>query len=206
MVRQTHDEAPSQDVVDLLVEQHAMIRELFARVTGADARNRRATFEELARLLAIHETAEEEVVHPLARRLLPGGDGVVRDRLDEEEKAKEMLARLDEMDAESPEFLSLLDELRMAVLTHAQYEERYEFLYLRQQGSPDQLARLVGAVRAAEGRGADPASPRDGERHGKPAGRSGVGAVRPHEGRGQEGSDERDVTHARVRCSSPHAG
>ncbi|MCP2256406.1 Hemerythrin HHE cation binding domain-containing protein [Streptoalloteichus tenebrarius] len=150
MVRQTHDEAPSQDVVDLLVEQHAMIRELFARVTGADARNRRATFEELARLLAIHETAEEEVVHPLARRLLPGGDGVVRDRLDEEEKAKEMLARLDEMDAESPEFLSLLDELRMAVLTHAQYEERYEFLYLRQQGSPDQLARLVGAVRAAE--------------------------------------------------------
>ncbi|SHF16235.1 hemerythrin domain-containing protein [Streptoalloteichus hindustanus] len=149
MVEQS-DEAPAQDVVDLLVEQHALIRDLFAEATGADGRDRRPAFERLVRLLAIHETAEEEVVHPLARRALDGGDGVVEDRLAEEREAKEMLGRLDEMDPESPEFAPLLNQLRDAVLAHAQYEERYEFRYLRQQSTPDQLRRLVTAVRAAE--------------------------------------------------------
>ena len=41
--------------------QHARIEELFLLVTGADADLRRDAFDQLVRLLAVHETAEEEV-------------------------------------------------------------------------------------------------------------------------------------------------
>jgi hypothetical protein len=49
-----------QDVVDLLLEQHEQIRGLLTRLTGAAAGPpKRAMFEDLVRLLAVHETAEE---------------------------------------------------------------------------------------------------------------------------------------------------
>lgn len=43
-------------------------------------------------MLAVHETAEEEVVHPAARRTLAGGNELVDDRLAEESEAKDMLS------------------------------------------------------------------------------------------------------------------
>jgi hypothetical protein len=45
-------------------------------------------------MLAVHETAEEEVVHPLSRGLVDGGDAMVDDRLADERQAKEMLVAL----------------------------------------------------------------------------------------------------------------
>lgn len=50
------------------------IEELFLLVTGGDGDVRRDAFDDLVVLLSIHETAEEEVIHPLAREL-PGGGG-----------------------------------------------------------------------------------------------------------------------------------
>ncbi|WP_306470619.1 hemerythrin domain-containing protein [Actinomadura litoris] len=106
-------------------------------------------FQRLVRLLAVHETAEEEIVHPMARRL-PGGDGIVDDRLAEEREAKELLAELDGMDTGEPGFLKSIDRLRVDVLTHARAEERYEFDRLKDQFSPAQLKGFAAAVRAAE--------------------------------------------------------
>ncbi|MEU9021279.1 hemerythrin domain-containing protein [Actinomadura sp. NPDC048394] len=139
----------TEDVVDLLRAQHARIRDLFDEVMHPDGRSREDAFAELVRLLAVHETAEEEIVHPVARRL-PGGDGIVDDRLAEEREAKELLAELEGMDTGDPRFLKSLDRLRMDVLTHARAEERYEFDRLRGQFSPTQLKGFAAAVRAAE--------------------------------------------------------
>ena len=91
------DARTSEDVVDLLRAQHARIRDLFDEVMHSDGREREDAFRQLVRLLAIHETAEEEIIHPAARRL-PGGDGIVDDRLAEEREAKELLSELDGMD------------------------------------------------------------------------------------------------------------
>ena len=140
---------PDGDVVALLIAQHSLIRDLFAEVKHAPEATRREAFTRLVRLLAVHETAEEEVVHPLAR-LQPGGSGVVDDRLDEENQAKQLLQRLEEIGPEGAEFEQLLDELRTAVLEHARAEERYEFIQLRQRTSPERLRTLAVAVRAAE--------------------------------------------------------
>jgi len=80
------------DAVDLLLTQHARIEDLFTLVAGSTGDQKRDAFEDLVRLLAVHETAEEEVVHPLSRRFADAGDALVDDRLDEERQAKEMLA------------------------------------------------------------------------------------------------------------------
>lgn len=139
----------TEDVVDLLRAQHGRIRDLFDEVMHSEGEERERSFRELVKLLAIHETAEEEIVHPMARRL-PGGDGIVDDRLAEEREAKELLSELDGMDLDDPRFMKSLDKLRMDVLTHARAEERYEFDRLKVEFSPAQLKGFAAAVRAAE--------------------------------------------------------
>ncbi len=138
------------DVVDLLLAQHARIEELFLLVSGGKGETRKEAFDDLVRLLAVHETAEEEVVHPLGRTLPGTGGDEIDERLAEERQAKEMLRALieDGVDAEGFDAGILL--LRDAVLQHARYEERYEFPRLRQHVPADRLRALAGAVRAAE--------------------------------------------------------
>jgi hemerythrin superfamily protein len=141
---------PDSDVVDLLIHQHSLIRDLFDEVERRIGPEREEAFTRLVRLLAVHETAEEEIIHPLARRSLPGGEEIVDDRLKEERNAKEMLARLEDMDRQTPRFLTELDKLRIAVLTHARAEERYEFHRIRDELNEAQRRGLAAAVKLAE--------------------------------------------------------
>jgi hemerythrin superfamily protein len=138
------------DVVALLRAQHARIRHLFEEVaTGAGSAFRQERFEELRTLLAVHETAEELVVHPQARHG-EGGDAVVDERLREEHDAKEMLQALDGMKVTDPDFGPRLAELRTAVLDHAAGEERDEFPLLLATSDEKLRARMARAVTAAE--------------------------------------------------------
>ncbi|GHB54567.1 hemerythrin [Streptomyces viridiviolaceus] len=144
------DQAQDTDVVALLMRQHGDIRNLFDEVEAATGEERRDAFRRLVRLLAVHETAEEEVVHPFARRGFEGGEQVVEDRLAEERAAKETLAALDEMDTDDPEFMPQLMQLRTDVQEHARAEERYEFTHIRRSTDATALAAMAKAVKAAE--------------------------------------------------------
>ncbi len=139
------------DVVDVLIEQHSLIRDLFDEVKVAQGEAQQEAFHRLRRMLAVHETAEEEVVHPVARRTLAGGnDGLVDDRLAEENEAKQLLGQLEDLQPGESNFRELLDELRLAVLAHARSEERYEFIPLREKADPATLRSMAAAVKAAE--------------------------------------------------------
>jgi len=148
------------DVIDLLVDQHAQIRQLFMQTLMSEGEERKEFFGQLVRMLAVHETAEEEVIHPMARKTLPNGDALIDDRLEEERKAKELLATLEKMDTDDPNFMSMLDRLRMAVLTHARAEERYEFPQLRDRLGASGMRTMLSAVKAAEATA--PTHPRPG--------------------------------------------
>lgn len=132
------------------MRQHGDIRNLFDEVEATTGDERRDAFRRLVRLLAVHETAEEEVVHPFVRRAVPGGEQVVEDRLTEEREAKETLAALDEMDTDDPKFLPQLMQLRTDVQMHARAEERYEFTHIRRSTDATDLAAMAKAIRAAE--------------------------------------------------------
>ncbi|MET9324855.1 hemerythrin domain-containing protein [Streptomyces sp. NPDC003038] len=144
------DQAPDTDVVALLMRQHGDIRNLFDEVEAASGDERRDAFHRLVRLLAVHETAEEEVIHPFARRTLQAGAEVVEDRLAEEKAAKETLAALEDLDTDDPTFMPRFKKLRTDVQEHARAEERYEFIHIRRSTDGTRLAAMAKAVKAAE--------------------------------------------------------
>jgi hemerythrin superfamily protein len=138
------------DVVAFLHEQHRQIEAAFAHVTAARGEERRTVFLALRRLLAVHETAEEEIVHPAARQNLPDGEIVVAARLQEENEAKRMLSELEDLDVDAPEFGRRLALLRSSVLQHARAEEQNEFSRLADVLDQSRLESMRKAVDFAE--------------------------------------------------------
>jgi hypothetical protein len=141
----------THDVVEFLKGQHNQIKDMFDDVFYAsEPKAREKAFVDLRQLLAVHETAEEMMVHPRARGELDGGDAIVDARLQEEHEAKQQLSQLEGMDVDSQEFLDALKVFRDAVVEHAEREELEEFGQLQRELSPDELKRMASAVRAAE--------------------------------------------------------
>ena len=141
----------TDDVVEFLRGQHNQIKDMFDDVLHAsESKAREKAFVELRQLLAVHETAEEMVVHPRARRDIQGGDIIVDARLQEEHDAKEQLAALEDMDINSQEFLDALILFKAVVIDHAEREETEEFNKLQRDLEPDDLKRMVAAVLAAQ--------------------------------------------------------
>ncbi|MEC3919004.1 hemerythrin domain-containing protein [Nocardia sp. CDC160] len=139
----------STDVVDLLLAQHGQIKNTLELVRTSTGSEKQRFFDELVRLLAVHESAEEEVVHPAARRHSVA-DEIVESRLHEEEEAKHVLAQLAEMGVGHAEFDTKFREFAEKVVEHAELEEKEEFGQLITQASPEERMRLAGVVRFAE--------------------------------------------------------
>ena len=141
----------TDDVVKFLKGQHNLIKDMFEEVFSAsDPKAREKAFVELRQLLAVHETAEEMVVHPRARQEIADGDEIVDARLHEEHEAKEQLSKLESMDVSSKEFIDELTKFRDAVIDHAEHEENEEFNKLQHKLDSDERERLAKAVQAAE--------------------------------------------------------
>jgi hypothetical protein len=123
---------------------------MFAETLAASGKAREKAFVELRRLLAVHETAEEEVVHPRAKRKISNGTAVVDKRLHEEHEAKTVLQKLEKLDVDSEEFTRELTKLRDAVVEHAEHEEQDEFARLGEELSSEELERMGRAAKLAE--------------------------------------------------------
>ncbi|WP_117209598.1 hemerythrin domain-containing protein [Allorhizocola rhizosphaerae] len=136
-----------QDVVELLLQQHQQIKDMFARLERAGGAERERLFHYLVRFLAVHESAEEMVVHPAAR---DSDERVVQQRLGEENEAKHALAKLYDMGVDHPQFATRLSMVGASVIQHAEREEAEEFPLLLRDNSPEKLQRMAAMVRAAE--------------------------------------------------------
>ena len=143
------------DVVDLLTDQHRQIRRAFRKAAMPGSSRPRA-FNELVRLLAVHEAGEEAHVHPLVRHAMPGGKAMAAARRQEEKQAKKLLTTLWKAEPKSSGFpgyakyLGMLLALRRAVLAHAAREERDEFTALRQAVGSPRRRLLSWEVRATQ--------------------------------------------------------
>jgi hemerythrin superfamily protein len=138
------------DVITFLKSQHEDIKGLLERVEASKGPDRTQAFLALRKMLAVHETAEEEIVHPAARHAVPGGDTIVQARLQEENEAKKALAELEKLDADSQEFESKFHVFKGAVIAHAGAEEREEFDRLASRLDAARLERMRKAAQLAE--------------------------------------------------------
>lgn len=148
-VQSSTDVPPTGDVVDLLEAQHRDVRQLFDQLEGGGA-ERAETFECLVRLLAVHETAEEEVVYPALRSVGPDGDRIADARTSEEGQAKYALSELESLGVGAQEFSEKLAAFRLHVMEHAASEEREVFPVLRRSLEDDTRRAMRTALEAAE--------------------------------------------------------
>lgn len=139
---------PEGDVVRILLEQHARIRELFEDVTAADGEHKAQAFDELRALLAVHETAEELVLRPVTKKT--GGDAVAEARNEEESEANDVLKELEEMDVDSANFDAKLAAFQKSVDEHAEAEENDEFPHILRSCDDEERRTMGKHILAAE--------------------------------------------------------
>lgn len=141
-------ELPEGDVIRILFEQHAQIRDLFTQVKAARGESRQKVFDDLRSLLAVHETAEEMILRPVTGKV--GGAEVADARNQEEAEANEVLAELEKLDVTSVDFDTRLVAFEKSVDDHAESEEHEEFPLVLENCSEDERQKLGTRMRAAE--------------------------------------------------------
>jgi hemerythrin superfamily protein len=132
----------ADDVVAFIKAQHDTIRLLFEAVLELQGDERERVFHQLRRLLAVHETAEEQIIHPAVRKTLERGDAIAAERLAEEHEAKEALSALEGLDPASTRFENALRALQLDVVRHADAEENLELDGLSLELDGEQLVRM----------------------------------------------------------------
>jgi hemerythrin-like domain-containing protein len=130
---------PEDDVIAVLLQQHARIRELFAQVQAASGEFKTHTFDDLRAFLASHEAAEEMVVRPATRGI---AEAVAEARNEEEKEASKVLAELEDLDVDSTVFDSKLAAFEQAVSRHAEQEETQEFPLIRQAKNSEERIKM----------------------------------------------------------------
>jgi hemerythrin superfamily protein len=142
------------DVIAVLAADHEAFREGFSQLRRTwEVRARRVRFEELARELARHETAEEEAVYPVLAQLGEEGKQVREAMLDEERFGNKLIAqalRISLFRPGSRHFRHLVEEIGDTVERHAAHEEELVFPLLRRTQDQAKLEMMAGWVKNAK--------------------------------------------------------
>ncbi len=141
-----------EDVVELLLARHREAEQLmdeWERSTTVPE-VRADAIRQLRRRLSIHESVEEQLVHPLVRRQLPDGHRLVVEVLAQEQEAKELLAAIEDAQPGSDDHEELVRRLFEGVRRHAHTEETMVFPALRLHLGPRERMRLGAMVERAE--------------------------------------------------------
>jgi hemerythrin superfamily protein len=144
------DEPTTQTATDMLRGQHAVVKDMFEQMDQLQGNDRVELFDCLRATIAIHETAEEEIVHPAARRISETAEKVVDARLREEDEAKKVLANLEKIGVGGENFDEIFSSFRSSVLDHAEAEETEVFALLDAHLDPSELRDMADAIALAE--------------------------------------------------------
>jgi hemerythrin superfamily protein len=114
----------NHDVVELILQDHRRMEELFRTMRNAEA-DRAGALAEFANLLVAHGEAEEERVYPDLARREPVDEEDVEHGVHEHQEGNEaLLALLEVADTSSEEWDEKLEDLVSAVTHHLDEEER----------------------------------------------------------------------------------
>jgi hemerythrin superfamily protein len=164
------------DVFDVLSKDHNEVKKTLAMLEkdrpGPDAgknqlARRKKTVKTLIAAASKHEIVEEKFFWPAVRDKLSGGDKLASRAISQEDAAKEILAKLNELDAGDPEFEKALRKFTKVGLAHIQFEETKVWPQMRKALS-DREAKDMGR-KVTQGKKTAPARPRPPTRPRPPA-------------------------------------
>jgi hemerythrin superfamily protein len=137
----------------LLKQDHREVQDLFKRFAklSAGARKSRTNIvRQVVRELSIHAAIEEELLYPTIRDDVRGGARLADEGIEEHQTAKELLAKLDRMDAGDGELDPLMRTLMREIRHHIREEEDQMFPRLRKALDRETLERLGEMMRVAK--------------------------------------------------------
>ena len=130
----------ADEVFELLKAEHEHIQEMLVQVMDTTGADRDSAFGALERFMAVHEAAEETFLHSLE------DSPVAQERVHEEEKAGQLMARLETMDTATEAFENAFAKFAASVMVHAEAEEHEELPELTRDASPQELGRMYNAL------------------------------------------------------------
>jgi hypothetical protein len=155
------------DVFEVLGQDHQEVKRMLAELekgptaaSGASDNHlalRKKMVEQLIIEESKHEALEEMYFWPAVRDKLGDGDRLADTATGQEQEGKEVLAQLDKLDADQPEFEKLVSTFIAAGREHIGYEEGQVWPSLRAALTPEE-ARSIGD-KIAEGKKTAPTRP-----------------------------------------------
>jgi hemerythrin superfamily protein len=148
------------DAFEVLGRDHAEVKLMLTKLEMGAMRQGPASTalltqrKKLAEQLVIeesrHEAVEEMYFWPAVREHLPNGDELADTAIAQEDEGKEVLDKLDKLDAGNPEFENLLAEFIRAGREHIDYEENHVWPGLRSALSAQQADELGRKLEAGK--------------------------------------------------------
>ena len=141
------------DTVDILLNDHTVIKRLLGDLTAAPDRGRRsAVLERLKEALTIHNATEENLVYPALAEMASEKRESAH-LYHETAEADVLVFQIDQLlkGGDEADFTAKAVQLRDAVFEHIEDEESKAFPALRERPEPEQTQRLTQSVREFRG-------------------------------------------------------
>jgi hemerythrin superfamily protein len=129
-------------VVTLIKDDHKKLEAVFKKLESAEPEEIPDLLQEVARLLIPHSKAEEQVVYPAIKQLVPSEGSDVDDGLAEHQHVEKTLTQLLASDPESPGVDGLIAAMIGEVRHHVEEEEEQILPAFAEAASNQQLADL----------------------------------------------------------------
>ncbi|GAA6527656.1 hemerythrin domain-containing protein [Intrasporangium sp. DVR] len=117
--------SPPQSLLRVLQRQHAHIASLTSRVMESVGRERQGAVTDLLQYVALHESAEQTFMHPVAIRSV-GDMSAVQGRVAEEREIEAVITHLEGLNPDSVDFMIYFGLLEEALSGHTRAEEEVE--------------------------------------------------------------------------------
>jgi hypothetical protein len=148
------------DAFEVLAQDHAEVKQMLIQLElgtirqGGVAAEHLTQRKKLAQQLVIeesrHEAVEEMYLWPAVREYVPNGDELADTAIGQEDEGKEVLDKLDKLDAGDPEFERLLAEFIRAGREHIDYEETQVWPGLRAALTAEQSQEIGSKMEAGK--------------------------------------------------------
>ncbi len=147
-------------VFEVLGQDHAEVKQMLAELESGQNGGVKAR-KKLAQRLVIeeskHEAMEEMYFWPLVREKVAGGDDLASTAIGQEDEGKQVLDKLDKLDADDPEFDELVGTFVKAAREHITFEETQVWPALQAALTKKEAQELGSKI--AEGKKAAPTRP-----------------------------------------------
>ncbi len=141
-------------VVTIIKEDHQELEAVFKKLESAEPDQIQALLQQVAQLLIPHSKAEEQVVYPAIKEIVPSEGSDVDDGLAEHQHVEETLKELLGSDPEAPGVDGLIAAMIGEVRHHVEEEEQEILPAFVEAASNQQLSDLGEKFTAAKDRAA----------------------------------------------------